>query len=527
MPLTFQEETKLREAFSAIERERRESLRAMFNDTHLRPKSRVEDAKTLAKSAKDAKKSLAAIPGVGVPDLSLPDMNLPSLNLNLFKGLDLRQLVDFTMPRIPIPNFDIYLIPDIKLGHLPGFNLPKIRLNLKGILKFKDLLPEISLRALVYKILARFPDVNIPAILYDLSRIFDIDFNLLFPNIRDLFPDFFNIDLTIRLPHLALPDINLPEVHLPNVDLPEIDLGSIDFSAIHIPGIDFPRMLEIPGFDKVLRLLFELFDCVDLNVIITELGIEFMSEFISSALPLVQQVKAGAKAASNWGTAAMDWHKSRKTTVQRGFLLPGDARDACDAVADLLRTSRNEHAALATIQTTQLAVSTAGLFADLGGASGPAVAAASAIATTCQKIMIMGARYKEVKKVNLILSNHAMEALTSNIFKVSPLLGAYYLANNTTSNVLNILCDNIIEDGWMAEWEKNKRQHLDPLLTECTRFIAESRYVLDPVRQNKGMFVEKSKLDQLKESVTLYFKKKAGMAPASARVATHKYAGSK
>jgi hypothetical protein len=86
MPLTFQEETKLREAFSAIERERRESLRAMFNDTHLRPKSRVEDAKTLAKSAKDAKKSLAAIPGVGVPDLSLPDMNLPSLNLNLFKG---------------------------------------------------------------------------------------------------------------------------------------------------------------------------------------------------------------------------------------------------------------------------------------------------------------------------------------------------------------------------------------------------------------------------------------------------------
>jgi hypothetical protein len=242
-------------------------------------------------------------------------------------------------------------------------------------------------------------------------------------------------------------------------------------------------------------------------------------------LPLVQQVKAGAKAASNWGTAAMDWHKSRKTTVQRGFLLPGDARDACDAVADLLRTSRNEHAALATIQTTQLAVSTAGLFADLGGATGPAVAAASAIATTCQKIM-MGARYKEVKKVNLILSNHAMEALTSNIFKVSPLLGAYYLANNTTSNVLNILCDNIIEDGWMAEWKRTSASTWTRYSRNAHASL-RNRAMLDPVRQNKGMFVEKSKLDQLKESVTLYFKKKAGMAPASARVATHKYAGSK
>ena len=520
MPLTFKEEIELQAAFMHIKRERRESLQAMFGGTQLRAKSRVEDAKTLAKDAKDCKKKLGAIPGVAVPHFSIPQ-----LNIDLFKGLDLRGLIDFRIPALGLPNFDINLIPDIRLGSIPGFNLPTIRLNLKGLIKFKDLLPDISLRALVFKIGLKFPELNIPSLLFDLSKILNVDFDVAFPRIRDLFPDFFKIDLNITLPHLAIPDISLPNVSLPNLDLPNINLGEIDFSKIHIPGFDFPTMLKVPGFDKVLRLLFELFDCLDIEVILAELGVEFMADFISSAMPLVQQVKAGAKAAGNWGTAAMDWHKSRKTTVQRGFLLPGDARDACDAVAALLRTSRNEHAALAAIQTTQLAVSTAGLFADLGGVTGPAVAAASAIATTCQKIMIMGARYKEMKKVNLILGAPGMDALSSNIFLVSPLLGCYYLANNSTSSVLNILCNNIIEDGWMAQWEQNKRQHLDPLLTECARFMSESRYVLDPVRQNKGMFVEKSSMDKLKEGALLYIKKKRGMAPAHARVATHKYVG--
>jgi hypothetical protein len=520
MPITFEEEIELQAAFMHIKRERKESLNAMFSGTQLKPKSRVEDAKTLAKDAKDCKKKLAAIPGVAVPNFSVPE-----LNIDLFKGLDLPGLIEFRIPAIGLPNFDLNLIPDIRLGAIPGFNLPTVRLNLKGLIYFKDLLPDISLRVLVFRIGLKFPELNMPSLLFDLSRILNIDFDLAFPRIRDLFPDFFNIDLNVSLPHLAIPDISLPNLNLPSLDLPNINLGEIDFSKIHIPGFDFPTMLKVPGFDKVLRLLFELFDSLDINVILAELGVEFMADFISSALPLVQQVKAGAKAASNWGTAAMDWHKARKTTVQRGFLLPGDARDACDAVAVLLRTSRNEHAALAAIQTTQLAVSTAGLFADLGGVTGPAVAAASAVATTCQKIMIMGARYKEMKKVNLILGSASMDALSSNIFLVSPLLGCYYLANNSTSSALNILCNNIIEDGWMVQWEQNKRQHLDPLLIECARFISESRYVLDPVRQNKGMFIEKSGMDKLRQGLTLYLKKKAGMAPAYARVVTHKYVG--
>lgn len=518
MALTFQEEIELQAAFMHIKRERRESLQAMFAGTKLKPKSRLEDAKTLAKSAKACKDSLEALPGVAIPSL-----NVPALNIGLLKGIDFRGLVNFRIPSLDLPGINLNWIPDIRIGSIPGFDLPRIGINLKGIPNFKDFLPNISLRAFIYALAIKWPNVNIPSLLLDLSNLLGIDFDILFPDLKLKFPEFFKIDINISLPHLALPDVNFPG--LPNIDIPSINLGKIDFSKIDLPGVDFPRLLSIPGFDKVLRLLFELFDDLDLNAIIAELGAAFLVDFFSSALPFVQQVKAGKEAAESWGTAAMDWHKARKTSTQRNFLLPGNARDACDAVASLLRTSRDEHATLAAIQTTQLATSTAGLFADLGGVTGPAVAAASAIAKTCQTIMIMGARYKEVKKVNLILSTTPADYLTSNIFKVSPIIACYYLANNTTSNVLNILSRSILEDGWMTQWEQNKKNHLDPLIKECQRFIDESRYVLDPIRQNKGMYVEKSSYEKLKEGATLFFKKRFGMAPADARVATHKYIG--
>ena len=90
--------------------------------------------------------------------------------------------------------------------------------------------------------------------------------------------------------------------------------------------------------------------------------------------------------------------------------------------------------------------------------------------------------------------------LDSNIFQVSPLLGCYYLANSTTSNVLNILCDNILMDNWMLDAETNKKKHLDPLIKDSQRFIDKSRYVLSPIRQDKGMYVERGYFEKKKDA---------------------------
>jgi hypothetical protein len=518
MTLTAQEESALLSAFREIETERKNALRCMFEGTQLSPKSRISDAKTLLKEAKSCKEKITKIPGV-----ALPSLTMPTINVNIFRGINLLDISKLSIPSLSLPFINLDLIPDIPLINIPGFSLANLRINLKGILINKDLFPNISLRALVYALAVKWPDINFPSLLWDFSNILNINFDVLFPTIKINYPDFFNINLDISLPSIAIPDVNFPT--LPTLELPNINFGNIDLGSINIPGIDLPEMIKIPGFEKVLKLLLELFDALDLNIIIEELSAEFIVEFFSSALPIVQQVKAGAQAAHKWGKAAQDWHKANKTEQHKPFLLPGDARSACDAVKTLLIQSRDQHAALAGIETTQLAVSTAGLFADLGGITGPAVAAAAAVAKTCQKIIIMGARYKEMKNVNLVLSNSPAELLSAHIFTISPLLACYYLTNNTTSNVLNILSKNIIQDNWMSEWERNKLMHLDPLIKESQRFIQESRYVLTPIRQDKGMFTPLGRMEKLQASFKLYIQKKLGRAPANTVIATHKNIG--
>ena len=517
MALTFQEEIALRAAFMEIQRERKQSLRAMFEGTRLVRKSKLEDAKEVLKEAKKAKKLAEQIPGITPPNLNNP---FGSLNLNLLKGIDLKKLIDLDIPGLSLPGWDLNLIPNIRIGQIPGINLPNLP-NLKKYLKHLDLLPDISLRALFWQIGMKFPHLHLPSVALDLGHIFKVDFPKLIPDLKLKFPEFFNIDISVPLPNLSMPDINMPDLVPPiHLDLPEIDLASLD-----LPGLDIPKLIRIPGFSKVLKLLIELFDVVDLPDVIGELGLDFIQDFISSALPIVQQVKSGAKAAKSWGEAAQDLHKSMKTKKHKPFILPGDARDAVDAVKSLLRQSSAEHATRAAIETTQFAVSTAGLFADLGGATGPATSAAAAVAKMCQKITLFALEYNQMKKINHLLKTTAGEALSSNIFSVSPLLGCYYLANNTTSNVLNIMVPNILEDDWMLDAANNKKKHLDPLIKDSQTFIGRSRYVLTPIRQNKGMYVEKSTFEKLKAHAALAIKKKLGRAPSHSTISTHKYIG--
>ncbi|MEQ9199329.1 MAG: hypothetical protein RLN80_05030, partial [Rhodospirillales bacterium] len=291
MALTASEEIALRAAFMEISRERKKALQAMFEGTQLKPKSLLDDAKDMAKEANKARKSVQKIPG-----LNAPDIDIPSLNVDLFKGIDLRKLIDIDIPSLSIPGWDLSLVPNFKLGSIPGFSLPKVRLNLKGLIKYKDLLPDISLPALVWEIGIKFPHLTLPSVLWDLQGILGIDLNL-----RLSFPDFMIPDLRVDLPNLSVPDISLPYVDVPSFD---IDFPTVDLSAIELPGINLDLYLKIPGFDKVLKLLFELFDVVDLPDILAELGTEFITDFISSALPIVQQVKSGSKAAMEWGKAA-------------------------------------------------------------------------------------------------------------------------------------------------------------------------------------------------------------------------------
>ena len=496
---------------------RKNALRALFHGTQLEWKSKTKETSDVVSSAQAAVAKIGAVPGVAVPrvDLQMPHISVPDLKklLDLGWRFSLKDLVSLKLPDMPdigIPSIDIPSIdlpnidlpgippidlpriprlidlPNISLGEIPGFDLPNLKVLLHGLYADLDILPDINLRALVFRIF-KIRGLSLPDIIVKL----EIAFNL---RIRGI-PGFPTGWFDIEVPHVDL-SLNIPDVNFP--DIPPVRIPQINLPSIEIEGLDIPRLMRLPGFPRVMKLLFELFDECDIHIIIAELGMEALKEFLGAALPFVGQIKTGFAAASEWGACAQDLHKSSKVVKQKEFLLPGDPRAAADAVQRLLHDSAGQHAITAGIKTTQFAVSTAGLFADLGAASGPITAAAGATATLCQKVYVLSRGYKQKKAVNYLLSTTPEEKLCRNIFDVSPLLGAYFLTCSNTSDIINILTKDIQRNSaWMSDVEGMKRK-IDPLLRTATTFIQSSSFELKPLRSSKGKYLPKTWIDDVK-----------------------------
>ena len=178
----------------------------MFKGTKLVRKSLIKDAKDMYSSAKEAKNLIGGVSVMNAPDITV---GIPPLNVDIFKGINLKKLINMNL-RFCSSVPKINLIPDVKLGEILEFNLSKVLLNLKGILKYKGLFPNISLRTLVWSICVKYPHLNLPAIAIgiDIGKIFEIDF----PN------------LPIFVPQVSLdvPKVNPGEMRIPGIDLQKL-----------------------------------------------------------------------------------------------------------------------------------------------------------------------------------------------------------------------------------------------------------------------------------------------------------------
>jgi hypothetical protein len=481
---SFKAELAEAAALMELRLERTRALRQMFQGRQLIRKSKLADAMKIAKEARDAASKLKK----ALPQVHVPDLVAPKPNFDLLRGINLREIPNFRLPSIP--DYDLNLIPDIQLKNIPNFNLQKLRVDL-GFLTNLELLPDLKLRLLLGYLAVKLVAFDLPSIIQQLNFIFDVDM-LKLPGFPTAWFDF-------EPPTIELPDVNLPDVNLPRV--PALDLPTINLPSVDIPGLDVPDLLKkLPGFDRVLRLLFELFDLCDIGIIIEELGLEAVKEFISAALPIVGQIKNGAQAAKKWYDTARGLHRARKVTKQKQFLLPGNARDAAEAVRKLLKEKAKDDAVAATVKTSQFAVGTAGLFADLGAATGPAVSAAGTIATICWKITRLAGEYKQRTAINRYLKQTDGDMLTSEIFTLCPLLGAMFLANSTRSTIANFLVEDITSDDFMENFEENNRKYIEPLIKEATKFIVASGWTLyPPLPQNIGSFEEPGRIQRWKQ----------------------------
>jgi peptidoglycan hydrolase-like protein with peptidoglycan-binding domain len=232
--------------------------------------------------------------------------------------------------------------------------------------------------------------------------------------------------------------------------------------------------------EKLMQAIVDLCPNLDISpdTVLRQIGLPGVAEFVKQAAPILGSIKSGLKAAQAWGEVAKTGNQKYKLSQARYAIAKGDPEGALNAIGVILNRELASTTVAATSATVSFSLQTAGLFADMGGATGPAVAAAQLIAELLQSIYEFVRDYKEVQRANSLLR---MGALNLEIFETCPLLGCYFLAVQDHSTVIAFAVDEFGTANWKFDVERMVKS-LTPVLESSRRMIQASKFELVGVR---------------------------------------------
>ena len=232
--------------------------------------------------------------------------------------------------------------------------------------------------------------------------------------------------------------------------------------------------------EKLTKAITDL--CPDLDIspdtVLRHVGLPGVADFVKQAAPILGSIKSGMKAVQAWAEVAKTAQEKYKLSQSRYAIAKGDPEAALNAIGTLLNRELASNTVAATSATVSFSLQTAGLFADMGGATGPAVAAAQTIAELLQSIYEFVRDYKEVKRANELLE---LGALNLDIFETCPLLGCYFLAVQDHSTIIAFAVDEYGTANWMFDVERMVKV-LTPVLESARRMIQASKFELKGIR---------------------------------------------
>lgn len=231
---------------------------------------------------------------------------------------------------------------------------------------------------------------------------------------------------------------------------------------------------------KLTHAIIDL--CPDLDIspdsVLRHIGLPGVADFVKQAAPVLGSLKSGLKMAQAWGEVAKSARDKYKLSQARFAIAKGDPEAALNAIGTLLNRELASNTTAATSATVSFSLQTAGLFADMGGVTGPAVATAQTLAELLQSIYEFVRDYKEVQRANKLLE---IGALNLDIFENCPLLGCYFLAVQDHSTIIAFAVDEYGSANWMFDVERMV-QVLTPVLESSRRMIKASKFELKGIR---------------------------------------------
>lgn len=220
----------------------------------------------------------------------------------------------------------------------------------------------------------------------------------------------------------------------------------------------------------------------------------FLAELAASIAPYLSLVSSGGQALYNTAQAIkseFQWVTSEDHLDTFG---KGDPYAAAEAVRRMIERKRNQYTRLAGIYATDTAIRAGAVIVDAaahGAPVGSAVinplaALGKSLALLGLQIFLVGRDYWEKWKVNKVLADGSGATLTHAIFDTCPLLGCYFIAGSTTSNIINFAVGDIGATGWKLDVEVMIREHVTPMIGYARDAISSARLEVSGMERSKA-----------------------------------------
>jgi hypothetical protein len=234
---------------------------------------------------------------------------------------------------------------------------------------------------------------------------------------------------------------------------------------------------------KVTEFCKQLCPGLDPNHIFNALHLGSVEHFATTLAPFVGAISSGGKALIGWAGVVKDAYDKASMKSSRDAFAPKDPEAAFDALIELMDREMNSDIGKASVKTAAFGGKLLGSFADFGAATGPVVGLLELLAEIFQTIIEYVRDYKECLAANEELR---LGALNMDIFKVSPILGCYFLVVQDHSTIVNFAVADYGTENWMFDVERLVGR-IGKALDKSRQLIHKSRLEVPGMSNAKGV----------------------------------------
>lgn len=234
---------------------------------------------------------------------------------------------------------------------------------------------------------------------------------------------------------------------------------------------------------KVTKFCKTLCPGVDPNHVFNALHLGGVEHFASTLAPFVGAISSGGKALIGWATVAKSAYDAHSMEGSRHAFAPKDPMAAFDALMEMMDREMKSEIAKASAKTVGFTGKLLGAFADGGAVTGPAIGLLELLAEIFQTVIEYVRDYKECQAGNREL---LLGALNLDIFKVSPILGCYFLVVQDHSTIINFAVADYGTVNWMFDVEQLVGK-IRKALDRSRQFIHASRLEIPGMSNVKGV----------------------------------------